>query len=172
MAQLCSAARGRDAEERRRRVGAGSKACSRRSGSSKPTKPDNPQFRDYPQIGHPADMPKLTRMTRLRHRAGRDHLDMQSDWQRDDAVETRASPREKLLELRKSVVEFHSHCAQLSHFSAALKKNHRQDEERFVPLVISQRKVRGGYRKRTARALPWRRFTICSARFRMMMPMT
>ena len=42
----------------------------------------------------------------------------------------------------------------------------------LVPLVTSRRKVRGGYRKPTARALPWRRFTICSARFRTMMPMT
>jgi hypothetical protein len=56
---------------------------------------------------------------------------VQSDWQRDDAVETRASPREKLWELHKCVVEFHSRCAQFSHFSAALKKNHRSDEGRL-----------------------------------------
>jgi TolB-like protein len=37
----------------------------------------------------------------------------------------------KLWELHKCVVEFHSRCAQFSHFSAALKKNHRQDEERL-----------------------------------------
>src|SRR6267378_713429 len=42
----------------------------------------------------------------------------------------------------------------------------------LVPLGISQRKVRGGYRKPTGRALPWRRFTICSARFRTTMLMS
>ena len=29
-----------------------------------PAKPDKPQFRDYPVIGHAADMPKLTQMTK------------------------------------------------------------------------------------------------------------
>jgi len=36
-----------------------------------------------------------------------------------------------LWELHKCVVEFHSRCAQFSHFSAALKKNHQQDEKRL-----------------------------------------
>ena len=40
-------------------------------------------------------------------------------------------PARKEWELHKCVVEFHSHCAQFSHFSAALKENHRQDEERL-----------------------------------------
>ena len=35
-----------------------------------------------------------------------------------------ARAKKKLRELNKCVVEFHSRCAQFSHFSAALKENH------------------------------------------------
>jgi len=51
------------------------------------------------------------------------------------SVTTLSKPGEarakKLRELNKRVVEFHSRCAQFGHFSAALEKDHRQDERLF-----------------------------------------
>src|SRR5258705_428157 len=95
-------------------------------------------------------------------------LNVQSDWQRDDAVETRGSPREEEAagtQQMRSRVPF-----ALSFFCRAERES--LTGRALVPLGISQRKVRGGYRKPTARALPWRRFMICSARFRTTMPMS
>ena len=96
---------------------------------------------------------------------------VQSDWQRDDAVETRGSPREEAAgtQQMRSRVPFALRTVQ-SFFCRAEKES--LTGRALVPLGISQRKVRGGYRKPTGRALPWRRFTICSARFRTTMPMS
>jgi hypothetical protein len=78
----------------------------------------------YVDLNQPRVAP--TRLTRLRHRAGP-----------IISVETGGSPREKLWELHKCVVEFHLRCAQFSHFSASLKKKHRKGAERLFLLVIS-----------------------------------
>jgi hypothetical protein len=56
-----------------------------------------------------------------------------SDWRRGDAAETPGKPAQKSCgNSTKCVVEFHSRSAQFSHFSAALKKNRRQDERLFL----------------------------------------
>lgn len=81
-----------------------------------------------------------------------------------------ARAKKKLRELNKCVVEFHSRCAVQSFFCRAERES--LTGRALAPLGISQPKVRGGYRKPTARALPWRRFMICSARFRTTMPMS
>jgi hypothetical protein len=90
------------------------------------------------------------------------------------SVMTLSKPRKarakKLREPNKCVVEFQFALRTVQSFFCRAEKESSTGRA-LVPLGISQ-KVRGGYRKPTARALPWRRFTICSARFRTTMPMS
>src|ERR1700704_4558082 len=88
---------------------------------------------------------------------------VQSDWQRDDAVETRGSPREEAAgtQQMRSRVPFALRTVQ-SFFCRAEKES--LTGRALVPSGISQRSRQGEH-------LPWRRFTICSARFRTTMPM-